>query len=114
MLRNGGFFVRGEEKRKEKVLEQLNEQWNSVAMQTAWKLEPLQCFLTDAHTNPEASIRAVQNPDNNTGAKEALQHGVETMNSTSHSLNLLQSTASQPCNNAPINGASNNTGGEVF
>lgn len=27
------------------MLEQLDEQWNPVAVQTSWKLEPLQCFL---------------------------------------------------------------------
>ncbi len=37
------FVVRGEEK----LLEELSKQWNLVAVQTAWKLEPVQCFMPE-------------------------------------------------------------------
>ncbi len=80
--------MRGEEK----VLEQLSEQCNLVSVQTAWKLEPLQCFVPpdvsreDATTSIPAAgtvniddknpLETTQCPDNSTGDEEAKQGGV--------------------------------------
>ena len=44
------FVIRGDEK----LLEKLDHQWNLVAVQTAWQLQPLQCFL-EARNDASAS-----------------------------------------------------------
>ena len=73
------FVIRGDEK----LLETLDHQWNLVAMQTAWQLQPLQCFLearndASASASPAgesldglASLEACQDPGNKNNADEA-------------------------------------------
>jgi len=83
------FVITGDEK----LLEKLDHQWNLVAVQTAWQLQPLQCFLearndASASASPAgesldglAPLEAFQDPSNKTMLMkpQALMNSLGTM-----------------------------------
>ena len=101
------FVVRGEEK----LLEQLQSDWSSVSIQTAWKLEPVLEFLKSPPASlPMPTLTVAQSgPDQAgpisgaaVGSQSQTETGPEVNGSLAHSLNNSQVAEQSPSHDAPL------------